>query len=414
MSTTLNTPNVAFEATLQGDGLSLRHAPMRRLLSRIRHGRLSLTLPDGNRIEAIGAEPGPRAEIHLHRWRTALRLLLEGDLGLAFSYRDGDWSTPDLVAVLSFGIANEAALGAAIESRGPARWLAKLLHRLNANTRRGSRDNISFHYDLGNAFYERWLDDSMLYSSALYEDEDTPETLESAQARRLDRIVDLMGVQPGERVLEIGCGWGTLAATLARRFGAQVTGVTLSTEQLAFARERAKAWGVADRTDLRLQDYRDVEGRYDRIVSIEMIEAVGETWWPTYFATLRDRLAPGGSALLQSITIAEPNFERYRSSPDFIQRCIFPGGMLPTPQRIVDEAARAGLVVSHFEQFGSSYARTLADWRERFLTEWPRIEALQGGFDERFKRLWDYYLCYCEAGFRSGRVDVGFYQLRHA
>lgn len=416
MSTTLSTPNdaAAFDATLQGDGLSLRHAPVRRLLSKIRRGRLSLTLPGGSRIEAIGAAPGPRAEIHLHRWRAAWRLLLEGDTGLAFAYRDGDWSTPDLLAVLSFGLANEAALGRAIESRGPARWLAKLLHRLNANTRRGSRDNISFHYDLGNAFYERWLDDSMLYSSALYDADDAQETLESAQARRLERIVGLMDMPAGARVLEIGCGWGTLAATLAKRFGAEVTGVTLSTEQLAFARERAAKWGVADRVDLRLQDYRDVEGRYDRIVSIEMIEAVGEAWWPTYFATLRDRLAPGGTALLQSITIAEPNFERYRASPDFIQRCIFPGGMLPTPERIAAEAARAGLVLTHAEHFGISYARTLAEWRRRFLAAWPQIDAAKLGFDERFKRLWEYYLCYCEAGFRSGRVDVGLYRLQHA
>jgi cyclopropane-fatty-acyl-phospholipid synthase len=400
-----------FAALVAGDRLPARLAPLRRLLARIRHGRLLLTLPDGTQIEATGALPGPRAELRLHRWRPALRLLLEGDLGLAFSYRDGDWSTPDLVAMLSFGIANEAALGRSVESRGPARWLAKLLHRARANTRRGSRHNISAHYDLGNAFYARWLDDSMLYSSALYAD-DEADTLESAQARRLNRIVELLDMQAGASVLEIGCGWGTLAATLANRFDAPVTGVTLSTEQLAFAQQRAEQWGAKDRVDLRLQDYRDIDGRFDRIVSIEMIEAVGEAYWPTYFATLRERLAPGGTALLQAITIDEAFFERYRSTPDFIQRCIFPGGMLPTPQRIAEEAARAGLVVTHDERFGIGYARTLAEWRKRFLAEWPAIEAL--GFDAPFKRLWEYYLCYCEAGFRAGRVDVGLYQLKHA
>lgn len=453
------TDPLSFAATLAGDVHSARRAPVRRLLSRIRHGHLSLTLPDGTRVDATGALPGPRADLRLHRWRPALRLLLQGDLGLAFSYRDGDWSTSDLTALLSFGLANESALGGVAEARGPARWLAKLLHRARANTRRGSRDNISFHYDLGNAFYARWLDDSMLYSSALYAGSDAAdagfqagtqagadihagagaaaapsdrsrgdtdaesrarwhangETLESAQARRLDRILDLMDMRPGARVLEIGCGWGTLAATLARRFEAQVTGVTLSTEQLAFARERAAAWGVADRVDLRLQDYRDLddrEGRYDRIVSIEMIEAVGEAYWPTYFATLRDRLAPGGTALLQAITIAEPFFERYRACPDFIQRCIFPGGMLPTPERLAEQAARAGLALTVSDRFGGSYARTLVEWRRRFIAEWPAIEAL--GFDLPFKRLWEYYLCYCEAGFLSGRVDVGLYRLTHA
>jgi cyclopropane-fatty-acyl-phospholipid synthase len=241
--------------------------PLRQLLGRTRFGRLALTLPSGRRVEVVGAEPGPQASLQLHRWRPLLRLALEGDLGLALSYRDGDWDSPDLLTLLEFGLANEAAWGALLEGRGPARWLARLAHLARGNTRRGSRHNIAFHYDLGNAFYREWLDDSMLYSSALYADA-PDDTLEAAQARRLDRIVDLLDVPPHAEVLEIGCGWGTLAATLARERGARVTGVTLSTEQLAFARERAAAWGVAERVDLRLQDYRDVEGRFDRIVSI--------------------------------------------------------------------------------------------------------------------------------------------------
>ncbi|WP_431103243.1 class I SAM-dependent methyltransferase [Roseateles noduli] len=454
-------------ATLGGDRLGARHESLRRVLSRIQLGRLALTLPDGRCVEAVGPYPGPAATLHLHRWRPALRLLLQGDLGLAFSYRDGDWSTPDLTALLSFGIANETAFGAIAETRGPARWFSRLLHRANANTRSGSRHNIAAHYDLGNRFYERWLDDSMLYSSALYEEpvdpshresptleSATPESpvpeslafesagetmgrsssasasaftassassaagagavdsLERAQARRLDRIVELLDLRAGQRVLEIGCGWGTLAATLAKRCGVEVVGLTLSTEQLRFAQARAEQWGVADRVDLRLQDYRDVDGRFDRIVSIEMIEAVGEAYWPVYFATLRDRLKPDGVAVLQAITIDEQHFERYRANPDFIQRCIFPGGMLPTPERMAEEARKASLSFSTQARFGRGYAATLVEWRRRFLAEWPAIEAQ--GFDLPFKRLWEYYLCYCEAGFRAGRVDVGLYRLAHA
>jgi cyclopropane-fatty-acyl-phospholipid synthase len=405
--TSTTAPDHLPAATLTGDRLAVRHAPLRALLSRIRVGQLALTLPDGRRVHAAGALPGPRAELHLHRWRALLRLLLEGDLGLAFAYRDGDWSSPELTALLSLGLANETALGGLTDARGPARWLAKLYHRARANTRRGSRHNIAFHYDLGNAFYARWLDHTMLYSSALFENE--ADTLEAAQEQRLDRIVQLLDLRPGMRVLEIGCGWGTLAATLAQRCGVEVVGVTLSTEQLAFARGRAAQWGVADRVDLRLQDYRDVDGRFDRIVSIEMIEAVGEAYWPTYFAALRDRLTPGGHAVLQAITIDEAHFQHYRDNPDFIQRCIFPGGMLPTPERMAAEAHRVGLAMTTEARFGRGYALTLAEWRRRFLAEWPAIKAQ--GFDEAFKRLWTYYLGYCEAGFLDGRIDVGLYRL---
>ncbi|QPF74507.1 class I SAM-dependent methyltransferase [Roseateles sp. DAIF2] len=386
-------------------------SPLQRLLGRTRCGHLALTLPNGRRIDAIGTEPGPQAGLRLRRWRPLLRLALQGDLGLALAYRDGDWDSPDLLALLEFGLANQAAWGSLLDGRGPARWLARLAHRARANTRRGSRDNIAFHYDLGNAFYRHWLDDSMLYSSALYADA-PDDTLEAAQARRLERIVALLDVPEGAEVLEIGCGWGTLAATLARARGARVTGLTLSTEQLAFARERAASLGVAECVDLRLQDYRELRGRFDRIVSIEMIEAVGEAYWPTYFATLRERLQPGGLVLLQAITIADDHFESYRRGADFIQRCIFPGGMLPSPRALHEHAARAGFVIEETLCFGPSYARTLAEWRRRFLAAWPQIAAL--GFDEAFKRLWTYYLCYCEAGFRAGRVDVGLYRLRRS
>ncbi|MBB3193092.1 SAM-dependent methyltransferase [Roseateles terrae] len=384
---------------------------VRRACERIRHGHLDLTLPDGSTAVLGGALPGPKAALHLHRWRPLLRLAMEGDLGLAFSFRDGDWTTPDLTELLSFGIANESALSSQGRARGPARWLGLLLHRAKANTRRRSRDNISAHYDLGNRFYEQWLDSTMLYSSAVFEADGAPlaATLEEAQERRLERIVSLLDASKGQRVLEIGCGWGTLAATLAKRCDAEVVGLTLSTEQLAFAQARARDWQVQDRVDLRLQDYRDVDGQFDRIVSIEMIEAVGEAFWPVYFQTLKNRLKPGGSAVIQAITIDEAHFEAYRSSPDFIQRCIFPGGMLPTPERMAAHARQVGLSFSTDLRFGRDYARTLAEWRHRFLAQWPSIEAL--GFDLPFKRIWEYYLCYCEAGFLAGRVDVGLYRL---
>lgn len=379
-----------------------------RLLAQLACGELTLVLPDGERLLAQGRQSGPQAQLVLHRWRPLWRLLAQGDLGLARAWCDGDWSTPDLVALLRLGAANDGQAGAALKGRAWSRWLARLAHARRANTRRGSRDNIAFHYDLGNAFYAQWLDPDMLYSSALYTQEG--DTLEQAQAARLERILALVDTPPGARVLEIGCGWGALALALAGRHGAQVTGLTLSTEQLAFARERGVREGLADQLDLRLQDYRDVRGRYERIVSIEMVEAVGEAYWPTYFATLRDRLAPGGHAVLQAITIADAHFEGYRRGADFIQRHIFPGGMLPSPSALREQAARAGLVLQTELLFGDSYAATLAEWRRRFLAAWPAIAAR--GFDLRFKRLWEYYLCYCEAGFRSGRVDVGLYTLR--
>ncbi|WP_390343022.1 class I SAM-dependent methyltransferase [Variovorax boronicumulans] len=386
-------------------------SPLRRLLARTRFGRLSLSLPGGRCIEVAGREPGPHASLRLLSWRPLLRLALQGDLGLALSFRDGEWDSPDLLALFEFGLANESAWGSLLKGRGLARWAARLRHLTRSNSRRGSRHNIAFHYDLGNAFYRHWLDDSMLYSSAMFSDADD-DTLEAAQARRLAAIADMLDTPQGGDVLEIGCGWGTLAASLARRHEARVTGVTLSSEQLAFARERAQDWGVADRVDLRLQDYRDVQGRFDRIVSIEMIEAVGEAYWPTYFATLRERLKPGGVVVLQAITIADAQFDSYRQGTDFIQHCIFPGGMLPSPRVLREQAQRAGLVIEASHCFGKDYARTLAEWRRRFLAAWPQIEPL--GFDAAFKRLWTYYLSYCEAGFRAGLVDVGLYRLRVA
>jgi cyclopropane-fatty-acyl-phospholipid synthase len=282
----------------------------------------------------------------------------------------------------------------------------RALHRLHANTLRGSRRNIRRHYDLGNAFYAAWLDAGMVYSSALYATSDA--TLEQAQAAKEARVLELLHAVPEHRVLEIGCGWGGLTERLAHD-GCRVTALTLSPAQLSHTRARLKARGFADRTELRLQDYRHAAGRFDRVVSIEMLEAVGEAYWPIYFAALHDRLLPGGIAVLQVITIDDARFAAYRRSPDFIQRHIFPGGMLPPPSALRAQIATAGLVLRHHETFGDSYTRTLAEWRHRFHAAWPRIATM--GFSERFRRMWDYYLCYCEAGFRAGTIDVGLWQI---
>ncbi len=298
-------------------------------------------------------------------------------------------------------------LGGLLDSAWPRRLLNRMLHRRRANTRDGSRRNIAQHYDLGNAFYALWLDAGMTYSSGLYQ---TPAMrLEDAQAAKQARVLELLDLAPGRSVLEIGFGWGGLAALIAAE-GCQLTGLTLSPAQHAYAQDRLNAAGLP--ADLRLQDYRDAAGQFDRIVSIEMLEAVGAEFWPVYFAALRARLAPGGVAVLQTISIADERFEHYRANPDFIQRHIFPGGMLPSADMIRRELARAGLVLRHRENFGLSYACTLRAWHERFDAAWPQIAAL--GFLPRFRRLWKYYLSYCEAGFRAGFIDVGLWQLGHA
>ncbi|MBS0343074.1 MAG: class I SAM-dependent methyltransferase [Proteobacteria bacterium] len=381
---------------------------LQQLLARLHCGTLRLEFPDGKSIVQRGIADGPSATLQLHRWRALRRLVAQGDLGFAESYCDGDWSTPDLPTLLEFGVRNEAAWAAAFRGRPVARLAARLYHLLHANTRRGSRRNIAAHYDLGNDFYAAWLDPRLIYSSALYAPGDT--TLEAAQARKLARIAQLLALQPGQRVLEIGCGWGALAVDLARAHGIELTGITLSQRQLEHARAQVLKANVQARVDLRLQDYREVQGQFDRIVSIEMIEAVGEAYWPRYFQTLRERLNPGGLAVLQVILIDGVQFANYRRGADFIQRHIFPGGLLPSEGAVREQAERAGFQVECTDRFGTSYARTLTEWRDRFEAAWPQLQAQ--GFGEEFRRMWRYYLCYCEAGFRSGRVDVALYRLR--
>ena len=377
-------------------------------LRRIEHGRLTLLAPDGTVLGfgASGAEPA--VSIAINDAAVARRLIFGGTIGFAEAYMDGLWDSPDLVALILLAIANERALGLDDYGSTAMRIVERVRRGLHRNSRRGSARNIAYHYDLGNDFYAAWLDPGMTYSAALFEAD--AESLETAQQRKYAEIAALMELAPGRSVLEIGCGWGSFAEHAARTYGCRVTGLTLSRAQRDYTRERLRKLGLA--ADIRLQDYRDITGRYDRIASIEMIEAVGEKQWPLYFRRLRELLAPGGIAVLQAITIADARFDSYRRCPDFIQRYIFPGGMLPTVTALRRVVAETGLRLVEGPRFGLSYARTLALWQERFQAAWPRIAAL--GFDRRFKRMWEYYLAYCEAGFRAATLDVGLYRLERA
>lgn len=376
-----------------------------RLLPHIRSGHLRLVLPNGQHLDLGRRDGSSDVTITVHRWRALRRLWLSGEAGFSDGYIAGDWSTNNLVGVLDFLIRNETTFAAIGNSR-TARMVDWLRHRARENTRTGSRKNIAAHYDLGNEFYRHWLDQGMNYSSAIY---DTELSLEAAQRNKLERVSRHLGLKGGERILEIGCGWGSLAEHLVRGYDAAITGITLSRSQLDYARQRLAREIEAGKAAILFQDYRDIAGRFDRIVSIEMFEAVGERYWPVYFEKLRSSLVKGGIAVLQIITIAPSRFNAYRECPDFIQRHIFPGGMLPTAEIIEQQAAKAMLTVTGRESFGLSYARTLRDWRDRFLGSWPEIESL--GFDMKFRRMWEYYLAYCETGFRHNAIDVSIYQL---
>jgi cyclopropane-fatty-acyl-phospholipid synthase len=378
---------------------------LKRLFGQLHYGRLAVQLPDGRLLDFQGPQPGPQATIVLHRWRTLWRAVIGGVIGMADAYIDGDWSSPDLTAFIRLAARNIVHIQKVINGSRAGAFVNRLRHLRRTNSREGSRRNIEFHYDLGNEFFAAWLDRDMIYSSALYL---SPEaTLEEAQQTKLKRIASLLRLGGGERVLEIGCGWGALVTRLARDAGVHVTGLTLSPSQLAAARMRVQELGLSAQIDLRLEDYRDSTGAYDRVVSIEMIEAVGEAFLPAYFGAIARRLKPAGIAVLQAITIDEERFKTYRRHTDFIQKHIFPGGFLPSKTLLAEQAAKAGLRLTHSENFGQSYAATLAEWRRRFYDAWPLIAAQ--GFCERFRRLWTYYLCYCEAGFREGTIDVGLY-----
>ena len=373
------------------------------LLSRLQTGTLDLQLPDGSQAR-FGNGQAPRAALRLNDWRMCSAVLKAGDVGFAESWIEGAWSSPDLVALLTLFIANREAVESAIYGS----WWGSLAHRVrhmfNRNTRRGSRKNIHAHYDLGNAFYREWLDETMNYSSALFEG-DLDQPMPQAQHAKVRRALRESGIQPGGRLLEIGCGWGALAEAAATDFGAHVTGVTLSTEQLAYAQERVRHAGADAHVDLRLQDYRDIaDGPFDAIASIEMFEAVGREYWGSFFATLRGQLKPGAKACIQTITIRDDLFERYVRSTDFIQQYIFPGGLLPSPEAFRAEVKKAGLVMVNELAFGADYAETLRRWRVDFLARDAQVRRL--GFDTRFMRIWEFYLAYCEAAFATGNTNV--------
>ncbi|TNF60400.1 MAG: class I SAM-dependent methyltransferase [Burkholderiales bacterium] len=376
------------------------------LLQRIRHGSLSVTLPDGS-VQRFGHVDGPHASIRLMNWNVCAAALKSGDIGFAESYIAGDWSTPNLSALLGLLLANRREVEDVIYGSWLGRFAYRVRHLLNRNSRANSRRNIHAHYDLGNAFYRLWLDGTMNYSSAWFERPDMD--MEEAQRAKVRRTLRMAGVRPGDRVLEIGCGWGALAEMATTEFDAGITGVTLSTEQLDFARQRLASLGR--QADLRLQDYRDIaDGPYDAVCSVEMIEAVGQEYWPTYFKAVHRLLKPGGQACIQSIVIDDALFERYVRGTDFIQQYIFPGGCLPCPREFRQQARLAGLEVVDEFAFGQDYARTLAYWRERFLQQ--QDEVLRLGFDARFLRIWEFYLAYCEAAFAEASIDVVQYTLR--
>jgi cyclopropane-fatty-acyl-phospholipid synthase len=370
--------------------------------SRLRRGTLDVTLLDGRVMRFGGVEPGPAAQMTLHSYGFAAKLINNGDIGIAEAYLRGDWDTPDLTQFLFLFCVNHELIQTMLADKPLVRFVQTVRHWFNRNTKRQARRNIYAHYDIGNAFYSAWLDPSMTYSSALYED-DTPD-LTAAQNNKYRRLAEAIDLRPGQKVLEIGCGWGGFAEFAAKTFNAKVVGLTISKEQRDFAQKRIQLAGLNDKVEIKLQDYRDERDRYDRIASIEMIEAVGEEFWPKYFSQLRDRLLPGGLAGIQAITIQDSMFQSYRREVDFIQRYVFPGGMLPSPLVLKALGERFGVPVIRERIFGQDYAKTLATWRNNFRAAWPNLKPL--GFDERFRRLWEYYLAYCEAGFLSGNIDV--------
>jgi cyclopropane-fatty-acyl-phospholipid synthase len=372
------------------------------LLEKIRFGRLELRLPDGS-CQVFG-EGEHGVSMHVHDEVMFSQILARGDIGLAEAYIDGAWDAPDLTGVMTLLAKNRDVLRKAVHGRWQSLLMARVRHWLNNNSKTGSRKNIMAHYDLGNDFYKLWLDPSMSYSSALYRAVDDGD-LETAQRAKYRRILRRLGADAGQHVLEIGCGWGGFAE-MAVADGLKTTGVTLSPAQLAWAQKRVPE------ANLLLKDYRDIGEQFDHVVSIEMFEAVGERWWPTYFKTVKKALKPGGRAVIQSITIRDDMFGEYRKGTDFIQQHVFPGGMLPSRAAFREAAAKQGLTVRSEYAFGHDYARTLAEWRASFEEKWPEIA--EQGFDETFRRRWRMYLGYCEAGFLAGTIDVVHFELDHA
>jgi len=372
------------------------------LVGKLNSGRVDFILPDGRRFRAEGSKPGPVAEVTINNPDVFARLVREGDLGFCDAYLDGWWTTPDLQAFMDFIHADNDDMYDGFPGMALVRAWEKARFWFQSNTKRQALKNISYHYDLGNDFYSLWLDDTMTYSSALFNT--SQESLEKAQIAKYASMVDQMGVKPGDHVLEIGCGWGGFAEYAAKERGLKVTGLTISKEQLDYAKKRIKSKGLSAKVNFKLQDYRDETGVYDGVASIEMFEAVGEKYWPVYFDKIKQCLKPGKQATLQIITIQDARWEVYRKSVDFIQKYIFPGGMLPSPSVLRKEVHKAGLSVQHSIEFGKSYSQTLRRWFEVFNNKWDNISAM--GFDDRFRRMWNFYLTSCAATFESGNCDV--------
>ena len=381
---------------------SVQKRALIKVLENIQAGVLNLTLPDGGKHRFKGPNSGPEADLSITTRRGLRRIMTDGKMGFCEAFMLGEAASANLPGLIELAVIQNDY----VEDRLRFSWLKtlfrQLTHRLRRNSREGSRKNISFHYDLGNSFYAKWLDGSMTYSAAIYEDDQT--NLLDAQHAKYRRLAELVDIRPGDRVLEIGCGWGGFAEYVGQHYDAHVTAITISQEQYEFARERVARAGLEDRVAITLMDYRDLDQTYDKIVSIEMFEAVGEAYWPVYFETLSKCLSPGGRAALQVITIDDGIFESYRHDGDFIQHYIFPGGMLPSMEVLQQPINNAGLKLVDAEGFGLHYARTLKEWRERFVQAWPEI--VDHGFDSRFRRMWELYLAYCEGGFRGGSIDV--------
>jgi cyclopropane-fatty-acyl-phospholipid synthase len=373
-----------------------------KVLEKLRVGRMEFVLPDGRRFRAEGAAPGPVAEVQVKNPDVFARLIREGDLGFCDAYLDGDWDTPDLQAFMDLVQAPpNNGVNDGFPGMGLVRSYERMRHWLRGNSKRQAKRNIAYHYDLGNDFYRLWLDDTMTYSSALFRS--GQESLEAAQEAKYASMLQQMGARRGDHLLEIGCGWGGFAEHAARA-GMRLTCLTISKEQHDFAQARIARAGLSDRVEIRLQDYRDERGQYDGIASIEMFEAVGEKYWPVYFGAVRDRLKPGRNATLQIITVPDARFAAYRKTVDFIQKYIFPGGMLPSPAALAQEVAAAGLALKGHIEFGESYSQTLRRWHDTFNAHWPEVRAL--GFDDRFRRMWNFYLTSCAGAFHGGNCDV--------
>lgn len=383
------------------------------LLEKIEGGAIRLVLPDKSTfLVGQGVE---RVTLQINNLAMFSACLAKGDIGFAESWLAHDWECEDLATLLTLLAKNRQPLARAVHGKWlPVLWY-RLKHLMHNNTKKGSKRNILAHYDLGNAFYAQWLDPSMTYSAALLDPTTSTDiaddALENAQRKKYRRILESLAPKAGDKILEVGCGWGGFAEMATLEYGCIVHGITLSPSQLSWATERARKNGFSAQASFALTDYRDIRGQYDHIVSIEMFEAVGEKFWPAYFTRLKLALKPTGKIALQTITIDNARFDTYRRGTDFIQQYIFPGGMLPSPEAFERRVASADFFIHDAYAFGLGYAETLAHWRRRFLAAWPNIKTL--GFDERFRRLWLFYLAYCEAGFRSQATDVYQYVLTH-